>query len=181
MELNYKGVSVLTKRLAALRKNQLLKRYTQLKPGECETITGGMAVVLWTADFLAATGIMSQAQQDLVFNSELGQELFKFGEVVSVMFSEGMEIPIGHLCVINRSFAAVTRVAASPSEVTDKEYLDLNTGDFVDYAAAFKEPPIEVVSYNLTSLFVARVAAYNRLTKVKKPEVSDAALADSVN
>lgn len=166
MDLNYRGVAVLTKRMATLRKNQLVKRFTQKKPDECETISGGMAVILWTADFLAATSVLSQAQQDLIFNSELGSELFKFGEVVSTMFYEEMEVPIGHLCIINRSFAAATRVRVSPQELDQREYLDLNTGDLVDYATAFKEPPIEVISYNLTSLFVARISAYHRLKQV---------------
>jgi len=166
MELDFKGATVLTKRLATLRKNQLLKRFHQ--PVN-ELIGGAMALVLWTADFLAVTGVLSQAQQDLIFNSELGDDIFAIGKLIEKSYDFNEDMPIGHLLIFNRSFARVAK------EKIDTSYLDLNTGELVEFGQALHNPPIEVIHYNLTSLFATRMMAYNRLRKMKKPEVPDAA------
>jgi hypothetical protein len=172
MELNYKGVAVLTRSLPSLRKNQLLKRFKMNSVTQSDKISGGAAFVLWVADLLAASGILGQSQQDLVFNSELGDDLLKFGELVSTDWGQSVGLPIGHLLITNRSFAAVTRVGGEEEDATvlNQLYLNLNTGDMAGIQETFQEPPIEIIHYNLTSLFAARVSAYNRLKKVAKPE-----------
>lgn len=168
MELSFKGATVLTKRLATLRKNQLLKRFHQ--PVN-ELIGGAMALVLWTADFLAVTGVMSQIQQDLIFNSELGNDIFKFGKLVETACDENLDMPVGHIGIFNRSFAMVAR----PEAAEVNNYLNLHTGDLVGYDIAMHNLPIEIIYYNLSSLFTTRLVAYNRLRRMKKPEVPDAA------
>lgn len=183
MELNYKGVSVLTRSLPALRKNQLLKRFKMNSTTPNETISGGMAFVLWVADLLAASGILGQSQQDLIFNSELGDDLLKFGELIAKDWGQSVGLPLGHLLLMNRSFAAVTKVGNAEEEESDlkQQYLNLNTGDMIGIGETFSEPPIEVIHYSLTSLFAARIGAYNRLKKMPKPEVPNAVLHDQIN
>lgn len=175
MELNYKGVAVLTRSLPALRKNQLLKRFKTNSTTQSETIAGEHAFVLWVADLLAASGILGQSQQDLIFNSEMGDRLLDFGVALSRCYAEEAT-PVGHLGLINRTFASVTKV-----EGVGLDYLDLTTGDIVGLNEAFRESPIEVIHYNLTSLFATRMSAYNRLKKMPKPEVPNAVLHDQVN
>jgi hypothetical protein len=172
MELNYKGVSVLTRNLPSLRKNQLLKRLQTSSTIPSDKISGGLAFVLWVADLLAASGILGQSQQDLIFNSELGDDLLKFGELVSADWGQSVGLPLGHLLLMNRSFAAVTKVGNEEEDESalNQQYLNLNTGDMANMGETFNEPPIEVIHYNLTSLFAARMSAYDRLKKMPKPE-----------
>lgn len=175
MELEYNRVIALTRNTSTLRRNQLLKRFLDhSKDKVWDHIETGLALVIWVTDFLAHIQLLSLDKQTLIVDSKLGDILYEFGNDLGDCL-EDTAVPAGHLCLIDRKYICAINSSWPVNE--PRPYLDLNTGDIVDYGKAYSNPPLEVINYNLNTLFMKNLSAYNRLVKQAK-EVEHATRTD---
>ena len=116
-----------------------LLRYDSTPNPETE-LSAGEAILLWLADLLEWMQVCNQDQRTLLLQ-ELREELFKLGAVIEERFPKG-EVPLFNIGFVDRRWATCS---------TLENLFDLDEGCWI---TELNTPPLETISYSITSLFM---------------------------
>jgi hypothetical protein len=126
------------------------------EPFEKRLVTAGQALFLWLTDVIRIRKPVGDTSRRLLLN-HFKAEIQEFGNRLSWALDNGNEVPALPgvlLTVADNTLAGLTNTTG---------WLDLRTGDVVK---DLPKPPLEVVSYNLTGLFIEMDRLYRKRGEV---------------
>lgn len=128
-----------------------------LKPASPDEYSFHEALVFWLADWLYGSKLLQVDQLRLILEEFL-PDLEMFGNMLETVWrdkKDAAKLPVCKLGFLDRKLACMDN---------DTKFLDLYTGE---KTTSTNKMPLEVISYNLTTLFVKYHAQYQAFSSAE--------------